>query len=81
MRIFFSNFLVVVFIVIVLTRVIKYLLIKNGIKSTGAAYVTFVIMGILLLPIAIYVGFDVVISEYVIVLILCLIYDVIRGEK
>ncbi|MBN1915188.1 MAG: hypothetical protein JW769_04800 [Parachlamydiales bacterium] len=81
MQEFFSNFLVAVIIVIALTRFIKFWLVRKGSEQITASYVTFFIGLILLLPLAFYLGFDVVVSEYAIILILCLIYDVMRAEK
>ena len=75
---FFKNFIVVVILIGVLTR-IAYFLYSRKIKKDISIYLSFFTVGIIVLPIvSIILGFDIAISEYVVALIIWLIFDLIR---
>jgi len=78
----FQNFIFVFIFVGVITRILHYFLLKKVKKST-AAYLTFGIIGVILVPIAsIFIGWDVIFTEYVGSLVIWLLFDILRsGEK
>ena len=74
-----KNFIFVFFFVGIITRIVHYFLLKKAKKST-AAYLTFAIVGVILVPIAsAFIGWDVVFAEYVGSLIIWLIFDILRS--
>jgi len=75
---FFKNFIVVVILVGLLTRIAFYFY-KKKLKSEIAVFLTFFSVGIIILPIvSLTIGFDVAISEYVLALIIWLLFDLMR---
>ena len=76
----FKNFIFVTIIIGVLTRVTNFFFQKD-LKRIVSAYLSFFLVGIIVIPIATFlVGFDVAASEYLIALIIWLIFDLIRSD-
>ena len=78
-----KNFIVVIILVGVATRISKYILSKYLKDSSAVIYVSSISTGILICSLAsVFVGFGVVISEYLIAFIIWFIFDLLRsGEK
>ena len=75
---FFKNFIVVVILVGILTRIALYLYTRK-IKRDVSIFLAFFTVGIIILPIvSIFLGFDIAVSEYVVALIIWLVFDLIR---
>jgi len=75
---FFKNFIVVVILVGILTRIAYYLYARK-VKKDISVFLAFFTVGIIILPIVtIVLGFDVAISEYVVALIVWLLFDIMR---
>lgn len=75
---FFKNFIVVVILIGILTRIALYLY-SRKIKRNIAIFLAFFTVGIIILPIvSIFLGFDIAVSEYVVALIIWLLFDLIR---
>lgn len=76
----FKNFIFVTIFIGVLTRIANFFFQKD-LKRIVSAYLSFFVVGIIIIPIAAYmVGVDVAASEYVIALIMWLIFDLIRSD-
>jgi len=78
----FRNFIFAFVFVGIVTRIVRYFLLKKINKMT-AAYSAFAIAGIFLVPIAsFFIGWDVFFAEYLSSLIVWLLFDILRsGEK
>lgn len=75
---FFKNFIVVVILVGILTRIACYLYAKK-VKKDVSVFLAFFTVGAIILPIVtIFLGFDIAISEYVVALVVWLVFDIIR---
>ncbi|NGX62962.1 MAG: hypothetical protein KR126chlam6_00366 [Candidatus Anoxychlamydiales bacterium] len=75
---FFKNFIVVVILVGILTRIAYYLYARK-VKKDTSVFLAFFTVGIIILPIVtIILGFDIAISEYVVALIVWLLFDIMR---
>ena len=75
----FKNFIVVVVMVGILTRIANYFFNKYIYKRETAICVSSITTGIIVCSIAsAVIGFDVVISEYVIAFIMWFIFDLMR---
>ena len=75
----FKNFIVVVIIVGVVTRLSRYILSKYIDNKITVIYISSIGCGILICSIAsVIVGFDVVISEYLMAFILWFVFDLMR---
>jgi len=75
---FFKNFIVVVILVGIFTRIALFFYQKN-LKRDVAVFLSFFSVGIIILPIvSLTIGFDVAVSEYVLALILWLLFDLVR---
>lgn len=75
---FFKNFIVVVILVGILTRIALYLY-SRKIKKDISIFLSFFTVGVIILPIvSITLGFDIAVSEYVVALIIWLLFDLIR---
>ncbi len=76
----FKNFIFVTIFIGVLTRIANFFFQKD-LKRIISAYLSFFVVGIIIIPIAAYmVGLDVAASEYIIALIMWLIFDLIRAD-
>ncbi len=74
----FKNFIIVLIIVGILTRIAMYFFIKKF-KKDMAIFLAFFIVAIIILPIvSLILGFDIAISEYVVALGIWLLFDLIR---
>jgi len=77
---FFRNFIVVFIIAGILTRITGWILKKRVTKITSA-YLSFLIIVIITVPIsAITIGWDVAVAEYVVSLLIWLIIDLLRAN-
>lgn len=75
---FFKNFIVIVILVGILTRIALFLYMKKF-KKDVAIFCTFFTVGIIVLPIvSLTIGFDIAVSEYVVALIIWLLFDLMR---
>ncbi|NGX28138.1 MAG: hypothetical protein K940chlam1_00313 [Candidatus Anoxychlamydiales bacterium] len=75
---FFKNFIVVVILIGILTRIALYLYTRK-IRRDISIFLAFFTVGIIILPIvSIFLGFDIAVSEYVVALIIWLLFDLIR---
>jgi len=73
----FTNFISVIIIIGILTRISNYFFYKKYKKMY--IYLSFLSTLIFILPlIAFFVGFDVVVSEYLLSLILWFLFDIVR---
>jgi len=78
--VFFKNFIVVVILIGIFTRIALYFF-SRKLKRELSIYLAFFTVGIIVLPIAsITLGFDVAVSEYVVALIIWLLFDLIRTK-
>jgi len=75
---FLKNFIVVVVLIGIFTRIALFLYMKK-VKKDVAVFLTFFTIGIILLPIvSLTIGFDIAVSEYVVALIIWLLFDLMR---
>jgi len=78
---FFKNLFVVVIIVGILTRIAIFFYSKFFRKEIAVIF-TFFTVGIIVVPIISYtIGFDIAVSEYLVILILWLIFDLLRAKS
>ncbi len=78
MALFFKNFIVVVILIGLLTRIGNYLY-RKIVKIEVAVLLSALTVGIIILPIvSLTIGFDVAISEYMLALIIWLIFDLLK---
>jgi len=74
----FKNFIIVLIIVGILTRVALYLYSKKFNRDMSI-FLTFFTISVIILPIvSLTLGFDVAVSEYVVALAIWLLFDLIR---
>ncbi|MFA6119049.1 MAG: hypothetical protein WC688_03945 [Parachlamydiales bacterium] len=74
----FKNFIFVVILVGVLTRIVSYFFSKI-VKKAFVIYLSFLSVAIILFPIvSLMIGFDVAVSQYLFSLVIWLIFDLIR---
>ena len=75
---FFKNFIIVVIIVGILTRIALYLYSKKF-KRDMAIFLAFFTVAVIILPIvSLTLGFDIAVSEYVVALVIWLLFDLMR---
>lgn len=75
---FFKNFLVVIILMGILTRIALYFYLKS-LKKEIAIFFAFFTIGFIFLPlISIIIGFDVAFFEYLVALIIWLLFDLLR---
>jgi len=73
-----KNFIIVLIIVGILTRVFLYLFAKK-LKKDMAIFLAFFTVAVIILPIvSLTIGFDVAVSEYVVALAIWLLFDLMR---
>jgi hypothetical protein len=76
----FKNFIVVMILTGIFTRIINFYL-RKKIKRLTAAYVTFLISLVFIAPLAsAFVGFDVAVAIYVFSLLAWLLFDLLRND-
>ena len=76
---FFKNFFVVIILVGILTRVANYFYGKI-LEKEVVAYLSFATVCFTILPfVAYFVGFDIAFAEYIIALIIWLLFDLLRA--
>ncbi len=76
----FKNFIFITILIGILTRLTNFFFQKD-LKRIVSAYLSFFLVGIIIIPVATFlVGFDVAASEYIIALIIWLIFDLIRSN-
>ena len=81
MKSLFSNFIFAILFCFILTRIGNYFLKKLNIRYGLYIYLSPIIVTIITLPIISYfVGFDIVVVEYVFALILCFVFDMLVGR-
>ncbi|NGX32596.1 MAG: hypothetical protein K1060chlam4_00645 [Candidatus Anoxychlamydiales bacterium] len=75
---FFKNFIVVVILVGILTRIALYLF-SRKLKRDMAIFLAFFTVSVITLPIvSLTLGFDIAVSEYVVALVIWLLFDLMR---
>ncbi|NGX34427.1 MAG: hypothetical protein K1060chlam1_00780 [Candidatus Anoxychlamydiales bacterium] len=75
---FFKNFIIVVIIVGILTRIALFLYSKK-LKKDMAIFLAFFTVAVIILPIvSLTLGFDIAVSEYVVALVIWLLFDIMR---
>ncbi|NGX49201.1 MAG: hypothetical protein K940chlam5_00797 [Candidatus Anoxychlamydiales bacterium] len=75
---FFKNFIVVVILVGILTRIALYLF-SRKLKKDMAIFLAFFTVSVIILPIvSLTLGFDIAVSEYVVALVIWLLFDLMR---
>ena len=75
---FFKNFIIVVILIGVCTRIALFFYMKK-LKKDLAIFLTFFTVGIVILPIiSLTIGFDIAISEYLLALFIWLLFDLMR---
>lgn len=73
------NFFVAFFIVTVVSRIIAYFVFKkSGLTTTGSTYLTLVLSVVILAPLAFFIGLDVFVSEYLVIICIWLVIDLLR---
>jgi hypothetical protein len=76
----FKNFIVVVILIGVLTRVGNFIFCKYVDRSV-AIYLSAIATGLLIFPfVAYFIGFDILVSEYVLSLIAWFVFDLLRKD-
>jgi len=74
----FKNFIIVIIIVGILTRIALYLYSKK-LKKDISIFLAFFTIAVIILPIvSLTIGFDIAISEYLVALVIWLIFDLMR---
>ena len=75
---FFKNFIIVIIIVGILTRIALYLF-SRKFKKDMSIFVAFFTVAVIMLPIvSLTLGFDIAVSEYVVALVIWLLFDLMR---
>ena len=75
---FFKNFIIVVILVGILTRIALYLF-SRKLKKDMAIFLAFFTVSVIILPIvSLTLGFDIAVSEYVVALVIWLLFDLMR---
>lgn len=78
--VFFKNFIVVVILIGILTRFANFIFCKYVDRSV-AIYLSAITTGLLIFPfVAYFLGFDILISEYVLSLIAWFVFDLLRKD-
>jgi len=74
----FRNFIFATVLVGIISRILKFFLLKKNKRDT-AIFLTFFLTSLILMPfISLTVGFDIAISEYLVALIIWLLFDIMR---
>lgn len=74
----FKNFIVVIILMGLFTRLSNYLVLR--ILKKRSIYVSYFVVGIIICPLsAMILGFDVAVSEYLIALLLWFLFDLMRS--
>ncbi|HEU64938.1 MAG: hypothetical protein KR126chlam4_00573 [Candidatus Anoxychlamydiales bacterium] len=74
----FKNFIIVVIVVGILTRIALYLY-SRKFKKDMAIFLAFFTVSVIILPIvSLTLGFDIAVSEYVVALVIWLLFDLMR---
>ncbi len=78
MILFFKNFIVALVTVGILTRIANFLYSKK-VKREIAIYLSFFTVGVIILTaVAFVLGYDIAVSEYVVSLLIWLLFDIMR---